>query len=256
MTNDESNNRAELPKLIDDGTSNNYGGWRTKAYYKLREWGLWKYIEGPTSNPPIIPPLRQTTTYHGVDDDSHMSTTHVLGNATEHQQAVDNAQPWLAGNEAALARIIVAIPDQSLHLVLGVTHAKDAWECLRSVYQPQNSARAAAIKGQIMTYCCTADMDVTKWLMDMQRLYTTLCGLKVEHMTNREFALAILDLMPQDSTWTSFVSRLRDKLYDADTWGLPFHSVVLISCIQDEYWCHHKDDDKAQSSVSQHVTKL
>jgi hypothetical protein len=50
-----------------------------------------------------------------------------------------------------------------------------------------------------MTYRCTVDMNVAKWLTDMQCLYTTLCSVEVEQMTDHEFTLAILDLMPQDN---------------------------------------------------------
>ena len=80
----EHTHRMELDKLVDDGFNNNYGEWETKAYHKLCEWNLWEYIEGDTSNPPIIPPLCQTATYHGVDDHGALSTTHVPGNAAEH----------------------------------------------------------------------------------------------------------------------------------------------------------------------------
>ncbi len=68
-------------------------------------------------------------------------------------------------------------------------------------------------------------------------------------MTDHEFVLAILDLMPQDNVWVSFISGLQDKLHDTDSQRAPFCSVVLISCIRDEYWCQHKDNNKNQSSV-------
>ncbi len=41
--------RGELPKLADDGEKNNYGEWEVKAMVKLKEWDLWKYIEGKLS---------------------------------------------------------------------------------------------------------------------------------------------------------------------------------------------------------------
>jgi hypothetical protein len=109
--------------------------------------------------------------------------------------------------------------------------------------------RAVVIKGQIMTYHCTVDMNVAKWLTDMQCLYTTLCGVEVEWITDHKFTLAILDLMPQDNAWAGFVSGLWDRLHDADSQRVPFHSITLIACIQDEHWCQHKDDDKTQSTV-------
>jgi hypothetical protein len=62
MANNETIYHANLPKLLDngtndDGTNNNYGKWKTKLYHKFLEWDLLKYIEGPTSDPPNIPPF-------------------------------------------------------------------------------------------------------------------------------------------------------------------------------------------------------
>jgi hypothetical protein len=216
MPNNETVHRTELPKIIDDGTNNNYGEWKTKSYHKLREWDLLKYIEGPTSVPPVIPPLRQRVTYHGVDDANNLSTTHVLGNEAEHQQAVLDTQPWMSGNNIALSRIVGALPSHQLHLAQKAQYAKQAWENLRSVYQPRNSLRAATIRGQIMTYRCGPDMNVAKWLNDMQCLYNSLCDHDNERMSDRNFALAILDLMPQDDGWRDFVSGLRAKVRDSD----------------------------------------
>ena len=82
--------------------------------------------------------------------------------------AMAAAKPWHMGNELALGHIYNALLDQSLHLLLGITYTKDAWECLCSNYQPQNSARAVAVKGKIMTYCCMTDINMAKWLTDMQ----------------------------------------------------------------------------------------
>ena len=208
MSNSDSTNRSELPKLIDNGRENNYGEWKTKSYHKLREWDLLKYIEGPDSNPPIIPPLRERQTFHGVDDAGNQSTVHVPGNAAEHHTAVRKAKPWTTGNNIALSRIVAAVPGNQLHLVENSAYAKDAWDNLRSVYQPNNSLRASTIKSQIMTYRCSADMDVSKWLDDMQRLYNSLCNLEVDRMSDRKFALAILNLMPQDDGWRDFTSNL------------------------------------------------
>jgi hypothetical protein len=122
--------QTELPKIVDDGTYNNYGEWETKSYHKLREWNLLKYIEGATSQPPIIPPLRQTVTHHGVDDNGHSNTIHVPGNLNlvEHERAVNDAEPWMSGNNVTLARIVMAVPSHQLHLVKRAKYAKQAWE--------------------------------------------------------------------------------------------------------------------------------
>jgi hypothetical protein len=69
MTNNEPIGCVELPKLLNNGTNNNYSLWKNWAYYKLQEWGLWKYIKGLGSKPPIVPSLCPMTIYHGLDDD-------------------------------------------------------------------------------------------------------------------------------------------------------------------------------------------
>src|SRR5258708_33963617 len=76
MTNNETTGHAELPKVLDDGTNNNYGSWKGRAYYKLQKWGLWKNIEGQGSHPPAIPILHLATAYHAPNDKSHLTTAH------------------------------------------------------------------------------------------------------------------------------------------------------------------------------------
>ena len=250
MPNEDNAHRAELPKLLDDGSNNNYGEWKAKSFHKFREWDLLKYIEGPTSEPPVIPPLRQPTQYHGWHDElNQISTVRDLGNVIEHEQAVARAQPWMTGNNTALARIVAAVPGGQLYLVQDETYAKQAWENLRNMYQPSNSLRAASIKGQIMTYRCTSDMDVSKWLNDMHRLYNSLCDLETDRMTNHEFMLAVLDLMPEDNGWTDFVSGLRTKVRDADAQRLPIHSTTFTSAIRDENWHRHRNDHQFDSQI-------
>lgn len=248
MANNETVLWTELPNLVDDGTHNNYGEWQFKSHHKLCEWDLLKYIEGPTSDPPIIPPLRQTVTYHGVDDNGHPSTVRVLGNATEHQQALVDAQPWLAGNKTALSRIRAALPSHQLHLAR-VEYAKQVWENLRSVYQLQNSRLARNTERQIMTYRCTSDMDVFKWLDDMHGLYSSLCDLDIEWMSDRDFALAIVNLMPQDDSWTVFASSLRTKVHESDMKGLPLRSMTFSTAIHDQYWLRRRDDPEINSQI-------
>ena len=180
MPNDDSPHRSELPKLVDDGINNNYGEWKTRSYHKLREWDLLKYIEGPESEPPFIPNLQPPTEHHGLDENNRIATVRVLGNAAERQIAIQNAKPWMTGNNIALSRIIAAFPSTQLHSAQNAPYTKQAWENLRSVYQPWNSSRAATLKGNIMTYRCTSDMNTARWLIDMQQLYNSLCDLKID----------------------------------------------------------------------------
>jgi hypothetical protein len=208
MPNNDNPHHTELPKLIDDGVNNNYREWKAKSYHKLCEWDLLKYIEGPESEPPYIPPLQQPAKYHGLNENDHIVTVRVLGNAAEHQLAVQNAKPWMTSNNITLSHIIATLPSIQLHSAQNAKYAKQAWENLHSVYQLQNSLHVATIKGHIMTYQCTPNMNTAIWLNDMQCLYNSLCDLEIEQMSDCKFALAILDLMPQDDNWWGFVSNL------------------------------------------------
>jgi hypothetical protein len=217
-TDDSSSHRAELPKLTDDGVNNNYGEWKTKSYHKLHEWDLLKFIEGPDSILPEIPPLRELTQHHGLDEHNHLTTVRTLGNVIEHRVALQNAKPWLTGNNTTLSRIVAALPSTQLHLIQNIKYAKQAWDNLRSMYQSQNSLQAATIKGQIMAYCCTVDMNMAKWLNDMQCLYNSHCDLDIDRMSDQCFTLTILDLMPLDNNWHVFLSNLCTKANDFDAY--------------------------------------
>ncbi|KAF8489708.1 hypothetical protein F5888DRAFT_1638455 [Russula emetica] len=160
MSNNGTTHRTELPKLVDNGLDNNYG---------------------PVSQPPEIPLLIHPTSYQGLNDNGILTTVHIARNIIEHWNAINNAQPWMTGNNVALSRIVAAIPSHQLHLVQNAMYAKQAWENLWLVYQPHNSLRA------------------TTWLKDMQCLYNSLCDLDPEQMSDCDFVLAILDLMPQDN---------------------------------------------------------
>ena len=157
--------RCDLPKLIDDGNDNNYGEWKIKSYYMLRAWDLWKYIEGPESAPPIIPALRETVTHCGIGVSGCKQTFYVDGNHAEYQQKAQESKPWMDANDLALTTIVNAVPSLQIHVVENAIYAKQAWESLRSVYQPINSRRAARIEHEIKTYLCPsgADADMAKW---------------------------------------------------------------------------------------------
>jgi hypothetical protein len=100
-----------------------------------------------------------------------------------------------------------------------------------------------------MTYRCQSDMNIAKWLNDMQRLYNSLCDLDTDCMGDHDFALTILDLMPQDDGWRDFVSGLRTKVHNADTQTIPIDSTTFITIIRDEYWYRHKDDAQMTSHI-------
>lgn len=241
--------QTELPELFDDGFNNNYCEWEIRSYHKLREWDLLKFIEGPTSQAPIIPPLHHPAIYDGIDDDGNPSTVHVPGNQAEHEQALRDAIPWMTGNNIALSRIIRAIPKLQLHLVMHAKYAKEAWESLRSMYQTRSTLLAATRKNQIMAYRCQPEMNIERWLNDMQRLYNSLCNLDTDCMSDRDFALAILDLVPpgRDEGWQNFLSGLWTQVRVSDSQGLPIYSATFITAIRDYCYLHKGYDYQTTS---------
>jgi hypothetical protein len=68
-------------------------------------------------------------------------------------------------------------------------------------------------------------------------------------MNDSDFALAILDLMPQDENWRNFVSNLRIKVRETESKGLPIVSRTFITSIRDEFWFRHKDDYQSTSNI-------
>jgi hypothetical protein len=241
---------CELPKMIDDGISDNYGEWKTKSFHQLRSCGLWKYIE---SSPPIVPPLRGTADCHSFDDNGYATTIQVAGNKDEHQRKSRDFERWMTGNNLVLSKIVLAVPDAQLHLVMHAEFAKDAWESLRSYYHPRNDFQVTRIKGDIATHRCTPDMDVGKWLHDMQCLYSSLCLIDRESLSDRQFAITILLNMPQDGTWWSLRSTLRSKVEEDDirrSSPTLIESVKFIAAIREEIWHRNRHNSQTRAHIS------
>jgi hypothetical protein len=68
-------------------------------------------------------------------------------------------------------------------------------------------------------------------------------------MTDREFAFAILDLMPQDDNWRNFVFDLQMKVRDHDALGNPTRSISFIITIRDEFWFRNKENHLTTSNL-------
>jgi hypothetical protein len=242
---------GELPKFIDNGTTNNYAAWKTKSINMLETWDLWKYIDGPDSEPPIVPILRQSSVHEGTDENGNKRKFTIEGNKVEYEAKLKEAQPWRIADRLARSKVINAVPDSQVHLVKDAPHAKQAWHNLRAVYQPANSIRVSSIKKSIHSFQCGPDDDVAQWLSEIQWHYTDLCDMNAECMTNREFALLILDNMPNDSNWRNYLSSLWAKVRESDSHEppLPIHSMDFIVDIRDEYWCRNKDNPPTSTHV-------
>jgi gag-polypeptide of LTR copia-type len=243
--------RTELLKLTDDGQNNNYGEWKSKAFHTMRGWDLWQYIEGPTSTPPEIPTLVHPRSLHGTTDDGGLETVHAHGNQDEYNAAVAAAKPWMDSNYLCLGKIVNATPQIHLHLVETQEYAKQAWENLRAYFQPRNSLRASTIQSDIQSYRCQSHMNISQWLHDLQRLYRDLCAVDPNAMSDRKFAIAILDNMVDDDSWRNTVSNLRKDVRDSDLKvpPTPIASVDFVTAIREEYWYRSRRDPLATAHV-------
>jgi hypothetical protein len=206
---------GELPKIIDDNINNNYGEWVFKSHLKLLSWDLWKYVEGPESTLPTL-----------------------------------NRAPWMAANNTALSKIASAVPSDQIYLIQNAAYAAQAWICLRDYYQPHNSSRSQTIKKDIFSTQCSSNADVTRWLTDMQRLYSLLGDMDTNStLPDREFTCAVIDNLPQDAEWRVFTSGLRARIaeYDARNPPTPICSKHFFTSIRDEARYRTKND--LQSSM-------
>ena len=55
-------------------------------------------------------------------------------NAAKHDQAIEDAKPWMKQNNTALSKIVNAVPKDQMHLVNDTLYARDAWSNLRDYY--------------------------------------------------------------------------------------------------------------------------
>ena len=243
---------AKLPKLFDNGTTNNYGEWRIQCQTELRSLGLLKYVVGPQSTPPIIPPLREDEYLEGSDDEGAVKTFHVTGNAKEHKQKVRDAKPWMKKNDLALTKIYRTLPSKQLHFLTDVFYASEAWEILRAHYQPRNSSLVTALRSDLQGYRCTHSMDVNEWLNDMQRIYHQLCDMDPDAMSDQSFALTAINNLPQTgSHWENFTAGLRERInkYENMIPPQPVRSIEFVSAIRQEYSLRSKDDPDVNAQI-------
>lgn len=106
---------GKLPKLIVKGNTHNYGEWSIQSKIQLLGQGLWKYVVGPESNPPVIPFLRQPFTQHRIDKHGAENEFNVPGNKQQQQKAIDNAKPWMEKNDYTRTVICKSLNNRQLH---------------------------------------------------------------------------------------------------------------------------------------------
>jgi gag-polypeptide of LTR copia-type len=248
-TTSEFARRGTLSALTDDGNNNNYNEWATKSRHSLKTWGLWKYIEGPHSIAPVIPPLREAKEITAPDKDGVSHTVFLGDNSEIHQKKTEEAEPWTEANDLVLSKIINATPHSQLHLVESTPYARIAWERLESAYRPHNSLRATSLKKDITNLRCTPDMDIGQWLHTVKELYSTLCCMDRDRLSEQEFIVIVLDNMPETDTWTDFLSGLRTRIsdYKNATPPKPITALEFITRIREEHWHRTRGNPSTQA---------
>jgi hypothetical protein len=245
---------GKLPKLVDDGTTNNYGEWKIESEILLLGWSLLEYVSGARSQPPDIPTLREPTTHKGIDEETGIERVIITrGNAKEHKRKKKAAKPWLKKNNAALSKIFQAVSGtKQIHLIKGIRYASTAWETLRTHYQPQNSALANSKRGDIQSYRCSPDMDVGEWLAEIRNRYNALFDLDPAALSDHDFAITIVNNLPQRaSEWRSFAKGFRQRISQYKRMRPPqlITSSEVIDDIREELYFTAQDNPDADTHV-------
>lgn len=111
----------------------------------------------------------------------------------------------MEANNIALSKIICMVPNSQLNLG-DLQYVKQAWEALHTYYLPRNSHWVTSLKGNITAYHCGPGADIVQWLKTIGDMYNMLCCMDHHCMSDYEFALVIIDNMPQSRHWHEFNS--------------------------------------------------
>lgn len=245
------NHGSKLPKLIVKTKSHNYGEWSIQSEIQLVGRGLWKYVVGPESIPPVIPPLREPFIQQGKDKSGAQSEVEVAGNAAERQKAINDAKPWTEKNDLTRAIICQALANRQLHLVKHLPYASQIWQELRRKFLKPDSSISNSKKTSLLTYLCTSDMDVLTWLDDMQRLYEDLTDMDPTAFSDEDFALLLTSNLPETAEWRSLAGTLRNRVKECNRAQppIPITSMEFIESITDEYYFRNKNNPETMAQV-------
>ena len=242
---------GKLPKLIVKGNTHNYGEWSIQSEIQLLGQGLWKYVVGPDSNPPAIPPLQLPFTQHGIDKHGAENEINVPGNANERKKAIADAKPWMEKNDYTRAVICKSLDNRQLHRVKHLQYASQVWESLRQQFIKPNSALANSNKNSLITYLCTPEMDVATWLDDMERLYDDLTDVDPDALSDHGYALLLMNNLPETTEWRSLAGGLRKRVEECNRTipPTPVSSSEFITSIRDEYHFRNKNNPDTMAQI-------
>ena len=224
-----------------------------KSQVHLHGWGLWKYISGPDSHPPTIPPLCEDTVHEGRSEgDDTIKTFRVAGNAAERDKLIADAEPWMAQNNLALSILYTGLSSRPLRRIRNLTYASEAWTALQTHYQRQNASIATSKASDLQAYRCTPGMDIIEWLNDLQRLYDELLDMDADTISDRKFAITAINNLPQNSEWRAFAKNQRQAIFRYDhnkPDPIPVTSEEFLNAIREEHYFTARENPEVIANV-------
>jgi hypothetical protein len=232
---DKEPKKLELIKIVEEGDTNNYAEFATKSEAKLRAYGKWRHVVGPTAVAPTVPKLIPDRQFKAKDPDTGEEKTFVeKGNKEDVEKARAEAEPWRLENIKVLSLILDSVPPNRLYLSRGCKTAKDLWDALKEEYRPVNAHRIVTLKGQLMQYRYEPGMNMRKWTDDMRRMQHDLLVMDPTALSDEEFARHLITLMPNDEDYRYLASELHNLMIRAETKKEKLTSAMVLEKLRTE----------------------
>jgi hypothetical protein len=232
----EKPSNIKLEKLVDDGSTNNYGGCEVKWKAKLSAYKLWKYVVDPKPESLNIK-LREDVRHKGIKEGTTEEVVFVTkGNREAWEKAQKDNKPWLDGNRQALSAIVEALPDHKLYLVKDAEYAADAWKAVRNEYKPMNARTIVLAKQELLGTKCPSHSspDVQKWITYMITQRQALQDADSNAFGDEEFARHLIMLGPSGGDWTYTAAELAKALLNGELNGRKLTSQAVINAYKEQ----------------------
>jgi hypothetical protein len=92
-------------------------------------------------------------------------------------------------------------------------------------------------------------MDVSDWLTEMHRMYGELTRVDRQRLTGRDFALIILDNMPQMELWDAIIANLRERVEQSHNKSPAAILALVFTKIRDVCWHRTRDNPQASAGL-------
>jgi hypothetical protein len=234
LTDKPSNIRLE--KLVDDGSTNNYGGCEVKWKAKLSAYKLWKYIAEARPESLNIK-LREDVRHKEIKEGTTEEVVFVKkGNREAWEKVQKENEPWLDGNRQALSAIVEALPDHKLYLVKDAEYAADTWKAIKEEYKPMNACTIVLAKQELLGTKCPSHStpDVQRWITYMITQRQALQDADSNAFGDEEFARHLIMLGPSGGDWTYTATDLAKVLLSGELNGRKLTSQAVINAYKEQ----------------------